>query len=198
MKKILMSALILFIGFAAYGQNIKKSSGSLNILKDIKTISVSFTYENMKVGKLTEEKYVEEKVEAYNKKKDGWGDEWHKAWLADREDRYEPKFMELFSKYLGEKDIEAIFLGKGDVKLIVNVDFIEPGFNVGVARKSASVDFTCRLVNKEDGSEIAKITIEDCSANNWGGNDYDVGFRVQESFAKGGRELAKFLIKNAK
>ena len=197
MKKILMSVLILFIGIGAFGQSIKKTSGSLNALKDTKSIGVSFTYENMKVGKMTEEKYVKEKIEAYNSKKSGLGDDWHKAWLSDRDERFEPKFIELFSKYLNDKDINAT-LGDGEILMKVNVDFIEPGFNVGVARRSASIDFTCIFVNKSDGKEIATIVIKDASANNFGGNDYDVGFRVQESFAKGGKELAKYLIKEAK
>ena len=197
MKKILMLALILFVGIGAYGQSIKKTFGSFIFLREAKTIGVSFTYENMKVGKMTEEKYVKEKIEAYNSKKSGWGDEWHKAWLSDRDERFEPKFIELFSKYLKDSGVSAI-LGDGEILMKINVDFIEPGFNVGVARRSASIDFTCIFVNKSDGKEIATIVIKDASANNFGGNDYDVGYRVQESFAKGGKELAKYLIKEAK
>ncbi len=197
MKKILMSVLILFIGFGAFGQSIKRTSGSLDILKTTKTIGVSFTYENMKVGKITEERYVKEKITAYNSKKQGQGDEWYKAWLSDRVERFEPKFMELFAKYLKEKGVNAI-LGEGEIVMKVNVDFIEPGFNIGITRKNAAIDFTCVFIDKTEGKEIATIVVKDASANSFSGNDYDVGFRVQESFAKGGRELAKFLIKESK
>lgn len=196
MKKNILLTLILLIGVAAFGQSIKRTSGNLDVLKSTKSIGVSFTYDNMKVGKLDEERYVQEKISDYNKKKSGSGEAWHKEWLADRSERFEPKFIELFSKYLGEKGISAN-LGEGNILMKVNVDFIEPGFNVGVARRNASIDFTCIITNSE-GKEIAAIIVKESSANSFGGNDYDVGYRVQESFAKGGRELAKFMLKDAR
>jgi len=196
MKKTILLSLILLIGVAASGQSIKRTSGNLDVLKSTKNIGVSFTYENMKVGKMDEERYVQEKISDYNKKKSGSGEAWHKEWIADRSERFEPKFIELFSKYLGEKGISAN-LGEGDILMKINVDFIEPGFNVGVARRNASVDFTC-IITSSDGKEIASVTVKEASANSFGGNDYDVGFRVQESFAKGGRELAKFMLKDAR
>jgi len=196
MKKFILFTLILFIGVIASGQSIKRSSGSLDALKGIKNIGVSFTYNNMKVGKMDEERYVQEKISDYNKKRAGSGEAWHKEWIADRSERFEPKFVELFSKYLGEKGINAN-LGTGDIIMKINVNFIEPGFNVGVARRNASVDFTC-IITTPDGKEIASVIVKEASANSFGGNDYDVGYRVQESFAKGGRELAKFMIKDAR
>jgi len=40
--------------------------------------------------------------------------------------------------------------------------------------------------------------VENSAANNFWGGDFDIGYRVQESFAKAGRELAEFMIKDAK
>lgn len=196
MKKILLFTLISLIGVVASGQSIKRTSGNLDVLKSTKSIGVSFTYENMKVGKMDEKTYVQEKISDYNKKESGSGEEWHKKWLADRGERFEPKFVELLSKYLGEKGISAN-LGEGDILMKINVDLIEPGFNVGVARRNASVNFTC-IITTPDGKEIASVIVKEASANSFTGYDFDVGYRVQESFAKGGRELAKFMIRDAR
>jgi hypothetical protein len=151
----------------------------------------------MKVGKLTEEEYVSKKMGEYNKKRDGWGDEWKGSWVGDRSSKFEPKFLELFTKYIGDKDLSINNSGS-EYEMVINADFIEPGFNVGVARKNSSIDLTCRFIKKADGSEMAVVIVKDASANNFWGGDFDIGFRVQESFAKAGRELAKFIIKEAK
>jgi len=197
MKKLLISLFLMFLCFGAYSQSIKRTSGSLAFLKTTKVIGVTFTYNNLSVGKLTEEEYVNKKMSEYNKQREGWGDEWKLAWIGDRKDKYEPKFLELFSKYIGEK---GVTVGTSDCayEMVVNTDFIELGFNVGVARKNASVSITCKFINKADGSEVGVVTVENSAANNFWGGDFDIGYRVQESFAKAGRELAEFMIKDAK
>jgi len=197
MKKLVILLTLMVICFASFGQSIKRTSGSLSFLKSVNVIGVTFTYDNMRVGKLAEEEYVSKKMSEYNKKRDGLGDEWKVSWIGDRESKFEPKFLELFSKYIGDKDLLVNNSGS-EYEIVVNADFIEPGFNVGVARKNASIDLTCRFIKKTDGSEIAVIIVKDASANNFWGGDFDIGFRVQESFAKAGRELAKFMIKDAK
>ena len=196
MKKLFVTFSVLLLCLTAGAQSIKVRSGSLAVLKGEKVVATSFTYENMKVGKLTESEYVKKKVSEYNNKKSGYGETWYENWINDRSARYEPKFNELFGKYLGEKGVNLN--GEANYMFVINADFIEPGFNVGVARKNASIDLTCRLINKADGTEVAVVTIMDASANNFWGEDYDVGYRVQESFAKAGRELAKFIIKECR
>lgn len=197
MKKILTSILLITFCFVANGQGFKKTSGSLGFFKSEKVVGVSFTYNDLKVGKLTETEYCRKKMGEYNEKRMGWGDEWKEAWVSDRAKRYEPKFIELFSKYIGEKGISVDNAGS-KYEIAINTDFIEPGFNVGVARKNASVDMTCRFIEKSTGKEVAVVIISDASANNFGGGDFDVAFRIQESFAKAGRELAKYIIKEEK
>ncbi|MDD3034646.1 MAG: hypothetical protein PHT25_08630 [Bacteroidales bacterium] len=196
MKKLLVTFSILLLCLTAGAQSIKVRSGSLAVLNGENVVATSFTYENMKVGKMAENDYVNKKVSEYNKKRSGYGETWHENWINDRSSRYEPKFNELFGKYLGEKGINLD--GDANYMFVINADFIEPGFNVGVTRKNASVNLTCHLINKSDGTEVAVITIINASANNFWGDDYDVGYRVQESFAKAGRELAKFIIKECR
>lgn len=198
MKKVITTFLLLScIATLSFAQSIVLTSGSVDFIKDQKVIDFSFSYEEMLVGKLTEQEYVDKKTSEYNKKEDGKGEEWKKAWYGDRTERFEPKFLELFDKYMSEVGIAAGTEG-AKYRIEINTDFTEPGWNVGVMRQNASVDLSCKVKNIETGEQVASIRIRNASANNFWGTDFTSGYRVQETYAKAGRELAKFLIKKAK
>ena len=198
MKKTTISLLLLWCAtIGAYAQSIVVTSGSADFIKGQTSVQFAFTYEDMLVGKLTESEYVDKKVNDYNGKEAGKGEEWRQAWFNDRAERYEPKFLELFDKYMNEVGIASTGEGAGYV-IEINTDFTEPGWNVGVMRQNASVDLTCRVKKIDTDEQVAVIKIRNASANNFWGTDFIVGYRIQETYAKAGRELAKFLIKKAK
>ena len=151
----------------------------------------------MLVGKMTESEYVNKKVTEYNEKEAGKGDEWKEAWYNDRKERFEPKFLELFDKYMEEAGIASTTEGANYV-IEINTDFNEPGWNVGIMRQNASVDLSCKVKKIDTNEQVASIRIRNASANNFWGTDFTSGYRVQETYAKAGRELAKFFIKKAK
>lgn len=196
-KGLLLIILFLLTGILADAQNIVLTSGSLAPLKTETVLKFEFTYNEMLVGKMTEAEYVEKKVGDYNSKEAGRGDTWQSNWIADRKGRFEPKFLELFDKYMAEKKIVSGTEGANYV-VVVNTDFTEPGFNVGVVRRNASIDLSCKILNIESGEQVASLKIRNASANNFWGTDFDSGYRLQETYAKAGREFAKFLIKKGK
>ncbi len=151
----------------------------------------------MLVGKMTESEYVNKKVTEYNEKEAGKGDEWKEAWYNDRKERFEPKFLELFDKYMEEAGVASTTEGANYV-IEINTDFTEPGWNVGIMRQNASVDLSCKVKKIDTNEQVASIRIRNASANNFWGTDFTSGYRVQETYAKAGRELAKFFIKKAK
>jgi hypothetical protein len=55
---------------------MKLASGKLDFLKGQKTINLVYSYNDMRVGKGTEQEYITKKVTEYNKDKPGKGDEW--------------------------------------------------------------------------------------------------------------------------
>lgn len=198
MKKVVCAAVMLcLLSVGVYAQSVALAFGDLKWLSGEKTLQFEFSYEDMQVGKLSEAEYVEKKVTEYNKKEAGRGDTWKKAWESDRKERFEPKFLELFDKYLSEKGITSAKEGAKYV-VKVNTNFTEPGFNVGVMRRNASVDVVCTIVEIATGKKVAVVKVRDASANSFWGTDFDSGYRLQESYAKAGREFAKFLIKKAK
>lgn len=197
MKFFFTTLLLCCITACVYSQSIVLISGKLDFLKNERGVQFKFTYDDMLVGKMTEAEYVEKKVTDYNAKEVGRGDTWRKAWLEDRTSRFQPKFIELFTKYMAEN--ETPFKIEDSKYLFeLNTNFTEPGFNVGVMRRNASIDLVCKIIEVSSGKQVAMINIRDAYANNFWGADFDSGYRLQESYAKAGRELAKFLIKKAK
>lgn len=197
MKKLLSLAAFILIAITLNAQAIVLTSGSLAPLKGEKVLGFEFTYHEMQVGKMTEEEYINKKVNDYNDKEQGRGDMWRANWVNDRTERYEPKFIELFDKYMADKSIRAGQEGANYV-IVLNTDFTEPGFNVGVVRKNAAIDLTGRIIKIDTDEVIATFRIKNASANNFWGTDFDSGYRIQETYGKAGREFAKFLIKKGK
>ncbi len=197
MKKFLSLCALCILSVSLYAQSIVVTSGSLDPLKGEKVLKFECTYEEMLVGKMTEAEYIAKKVDDYNKKEAGRGEKWRENWFADRQNRYEPKFIELFNKNMQDAGIVAGDEGANYV-FVMNTDFTEPGWNVGVARQNASVDLNIKVREIATGNQIASIKIRNASANNFWGNDFDSGYRLQESYGKAGREFAKYLIKKGK
>lgn len=184
--------------FAGYAQKITVISGSVAPLKDPSVIAFEFTYDNMIVGKMSEAGYVEKKVTEYNEKEPGRGDEWNILWVADRANRFEPKFIELFDKHMEPYGMSYDEPGKAKFIISINTDFTEPGFNVGVVRRNAEVSLTLKITDTGTGEQVGIVKILNSSANNFWGTDFESGYRIQECYAKAGREFAKFIIKKNK
>src|ERR1700743_789912 len=96
----IVAFMTFFVMNTSFGQKVRVIDGNLNALKGVKKMNLQFDYSKMGVGKFaTEEEYLSKKKDDYNKKESGKGDEWAKSWVADRKNRFEPQFKELFAKY---------------------------------------------------------------------------------------------------
>lgn len=173
-------------------QKLKLTEGSLDALKGQTEINTEFTYENLKVGKYDkEEEYIKDKTADYNKKEPGRGDSWAKAWKDDRQARYEPKFEELFND---KGNLKAVHKKTTKYTLIFKTTFIEPGFNVGVWRKNASMNGEVWIVETANPAKaVAKISLDKAQGRVFGGFDFDTGVRIAEAYADAGKALAKFM-----
>jgi hypothetical protein len=178
-----------------YGQKIKLLEGDLAPLKGQTSVKTEFQYE-MSVGKFDkEEDYIAKKKSELNEKEAGRGDTWEQSWVSDRQDRFEPQFRELFSKY---SDISTVG-DNADYTLIFKTVKTEPGFNVGIASKPAFIDGEAWIVESKNPSNVvAKISVVKAPGRDVMGFDYETGARLQEAYAKAGKELGAFLKKNIK
>lgn len=196
-KFIILTSICILAGFTGYSQKIKLTSGDLGFLKGETNINVEYDYENMGVGKFDkEEDYIAEKVDQYNKKEAGKGDEWKESWFADREENFEPKFEELFNKNLEKSKVEIGEFPDAAYTMLVKTTYTEPGFNIGVARKNAHTNLEIVFINNETSEEISTLTITKSPGLGAMGYDFDSGLRIQESYAKAGKELGQYLAKN--
>ena len=85
----LMFGSMTILALPSSAQRVKLAEGDLKPLAGQKEINLEFVYSDMKVGKMSEADYVKKKKDEYNKKEAGKGDAWEKAWMEDRETRYE-------------------------------------------------------------------------------------------------------------
>ena len=201
MKKLVYTALIALSAVSAhdsFAQRVVLQSGDVAKLADQKIVNVEYDYSEFGVGKFaTEQEYLDKKAAEYNAKEAGRGDTWKKAWVDDRKNRFEPKFEELFNKGMADKGLQVV-QSRPDAPytFIVRTKFVEPGFNVGVMRKNAYVDYEVDLVESANKStKVAQFNLRNIPGGQFGGFDFDTGVRIAESYAKAGKSLAAFLEK---
>jgi len=201
LKPILAVAIGVCFAVGASAQKMSLKSGSFKALSGQKEVNVIYTYDNMNVGtgkrETKETDYVAKKVAEYNEKEAGRGDDWSKAWVADREGRFHGKFEQLVNKGLSKVGI-MVGSGLSDAKytLIVHTTMTEPGFSIPmVMTVPAGINLEISLV--ETGSDKALGTMELIGApgNAFYGAAWDTGNRIQESYAKAGKEFANWLPK---
>jgi len=198
MKKLitLVIAIVALSFFTVNAQKVKVVSGNFAALKGQSNISIRFTYDNLKVGKMDENAYLEKKKNQYNEKEPGKGDLFIEAWKNDRATRYEPKFLELINKYLSKKGVTVDRdLADCEYEFILNTYFIEPGWNIGISRSNAFISTTLQLVNKQTGEKLGELNLIKAPGGQFGGYDFDSGVRVSEAYAKTGKTVAGFIFK---
>lgn len=178
-------------GVVASAQKVKIKSGNFKALKDITEYNVVFDYDGLTVGKFkTEEAFLEDKM----KKREGKGkdEDFRKNWYADRENRYEPKFIESFNKRFDGKVKAGKNLASAKYTLKVKTTWILPGYNVGIVRDDAEVSATLYVYETNNPSNVL-IEVDYLKAHGEGamGFDFNSGERIAEGYAKMAKEFAK-------
>ena len=195
---------MLFVGVAAFsfGQKIVNTSGDAKVafLKGQKAINIEYDYSEMGVGKYkTEEAYLEEKAAERNEKEAGSGDKWRDSWVGSRDRVYHTKFEELFNKGVAAKGMKGERGIDAEYTLIVKTTFTEPGFNIGITKKAASINVEYIFVETTNRDNVlAKFVQNGVPGAQAMGMDYDTSTRISESYAKAGKMLAAFLMKALK
>jgi len=197
MKTKMLAMLALVIAFAispAFAQKIKVTEGSLAAIKGVEKMNIVFDYSKMSVGKFKDEAdYIDKKKGEYNKKEEGKGDKWEKDWIADRTERYAPKFQELFNE---TSDFKVGDYPSEKYTLVVKTNKTEPGYNIQISRKNAEIAGEILVVETANPTKIVvKLSFDKALGRSFGGYDYDTGFRIQEAYADLGKALGKYMSK---
>lgn len=197
-KPSVLIILALLISSSIFAQTQAKK-GNYKFLKGESSLNIQYEYSDMTVGKnLTEEEYVNENVAERNEDEAGKGDKWKEGWISSRNDRYEPKFESLLNKSMEKTGITATEDSDSKYTLIVKTTYTEPGFNIGVMKKPAYVNYELTFIETETEKEVANYILEKVPGSQAMGGDFDVGSRIAESYAKSGKMLGSYIAKNLK
>lgn len=186
----------LFVSCTMMSQDMEVVKGDFKNLKGITEFNLIFDYSNLKVDKFdTEEAFLADKMKKREEK--GTDEDFKKSWFADRENRYEPKFIESFNKRFDNGEIKV---GKKltTAKYTINVktSWIYPGYNVGVMRQNAKINVIITVFETANPNNVlASIQYEKVPGNGAMGYDYNSGYRISESYAKLAKEFAAHIKK---
>ncbi len=201
MKKLtflLIAGLMLSLSQVSHAQKVTIKSGTLDFLSALSEIRVEYTYDDMMVGKMKEADYIVKKVKEYNEKEPGKGDTWQQAWVDDRTARFQPRFQEAFNNFFifAAVNFKIDPDAGGTHKMVVHTSFTEPGFNIYMTSKNASINAEVTFYDASN-AEIAKVIITNSPGSGFFEMDYDTGTRIQEAYANAGRSLAALVIEKA-
>jgi hypothetical protein len=179
-------------------QSMKLESGTLDFLKGQTVLNVEYVYDGLTVGKETEQAYMEKRMTEANKKEATGGEKWQAGWKEGRAKRFEPKFEELLNKQWAKKDVKAGKNPEAKYTLVLKTTNLDPGWNAGIMRSPASVSTEAHFYDTKDRSKsLAVISIKNAPGRDAMGYDFDATYRLQEGYAKTGKELGSFILKKA-
>lgn len=194
MKKIAMIVLVL-VSALTMAQPKRILSGDFKNLKGITEFNLVFDYTDLKVDKFeTEEAFLEDKM----KKREGKGtaEDFKKSWFSDREERYEPKFIESFNKRFDGAIKTDKNLASTKYTIKVQTLWIYPGYNVGIVRQPSKLNAIIKVFEIDNPNHIVlSVGYEKVLGNGAAGFDYNSGYRISEAYAKLAKEFAAELKK---
>ncbi len=183
-------------------QKIDVEKGDFTFLNGQKELNVEFTYSNLKLLKenVSNAEYVSNRTAELNEKSKGNGDAWAKKWASAPEHIWNPKFMELLTKYYGNEKGVNVQEGLSGAKytLVVDVVWIFPGWDAGIMKQPAKVSTVLRFVETANKNNVLlEIHTKDAPGDQWGSN-FSSESRIGEGFAKTAKSLAKMMVKKVK
>ena len=193
-----MLAVFTTVSFA---QKLKVESGNIKNLKGISEFQLEFDYSDLKVPDYdSEQDFLKDKMAKRDEKEAGSGQKFKESWFSDRENRYEPKFIESFNKRFEDGEVSV---GKDKTNsqyaMKIHTTLLYPGYNVGVWRQNSKIEAVITVYEIANPSNVlfsgSYTKVEGYGAF---GNDYDSGYRISEAYAKLAKEFAYYIKKKAK
>lgn len=193
MKKTVLAGLSVLFTLTMVAQKGKLLTGDWKSADGIQRFDLEFDYSNVEVPDFdTEEDYIKQKMKEKDEDNQGDGEIWKKRYFADREEHFEPKFIESFNKR-GDAKAGKDFDDATHV-LKVDITMLSHGWNVGVMRKAARLDAIITLYKRGDETPLLQVKYEDVKGADAMGYDFAIHSRVAEGFAK----LAKSFLADVK
>jgi hypothetical protein len=177
-------------------QKIVILSGNPDAFKKANSFRVTFDYADLKVeGYDNEQAYIAYMMDDAERRKKGSSEYWLKKWYSNRDTVFQPKFMELFSKYgAGKFKADTVFKNQ-QYMLNLHTQFVAIGFNKNFTKSPTYINVQVTLKG-ESNIEPLVISMENVIGDE-AFSSYSPDFRrIEEAYAKCGKELARFMLKS--
>ncbi|OBX24391.1 MULTISPECIES: hypothetical protein [Bizionia] len=200
MNKLLFFAILISTS-VVFSQKAKVTEGDWSDLKGITEYNLVFDYSNLEIPKFdSEEEFLKDKMDKRDEKEPGSGEKFKASWLSDREDFYEPRFIETFNdRYKNNlvkvnKDLES-----AEYTMKIHTTMIYPGYNVGVIRHNSKIEVTLSVYKNENPENIIfSVDYTKIQGQGNGGFDFNSGQRIADAYIIFARALTKHMYKNTK
>ena len=188
-------AIVVMASVVAKAQKVALESGNLKMLKGQKTLMIEYDFKDIDMGKEgSETDYLAKKKNDLNAKEPGKGDKFVDDWNTAKTSKYPEKFESLFNKEMEGKLSVASSNTSAKYKLIVKTLTMYPGFNVGITKWPAYCTFEFSIVETAKPDKVlCKIKNEKVPGSQVMGADFYPSQRMQESYAKSAKNLAKYM-----
>ena len=176
-------------------QEIEIVSGTPKYFKNASSYLIQFDYTDLEIGGYENEAsyiaYMREDAELRRKS----ADDWEQKWIDDRKTVFEPKFLELFTKHAGSKMIIDPNNKGQEFVIKLHTQFIEIGFNRNFKESPTYINVIATISDKDDTEKPLVISMKYIIGKE-AMSSYSADFRrIEEAYAKCGKELAKYMRK---
>jgi hypothetical protein len=200
MKKLLIFALLISTSFV-FSQKVNVTEGDWSNLKGISEYTLVFDYSDLEIPKYdSEEAFLDDKMAKRDEKEPGTGEAFKESWFSDRENYYEPRFIETFNERYKDGLVKVDRdLGSAEYTMKIHTTLIYPGYNVGVVRQNSKIEVTVSVFKNDNPDNIlfsAEFTKVEGAGN--AGYDFNSGQRIADAYIIFARSLEKNMYKNLK
>ena len=199
MNKLLFA--LLFSTTIVFSQKANVTKGDWSDLKGITEFNLEFDYSDLEIPKYdSEEAFLEDKIAKREEKEPGTGEKFRESWFSDRENYYEPRFIETFNDRYKDGLVKVDRdLGNAEYTMKVHTTFIYPGYNVGVVRKNSKLEVTLSVYKNDSPDDIIfEVDYTKIEGAGNGGYDFNSGQRIADAYIIFARRLTKDMYKNNK
>lgn len=182
MKNSILICFLIFSSFVS-AQRFDILSGDLKNLKAISEYNVAFDYSNLEVnGFDSEEAYLKDKM-GKRDHIEGKAEKFKENWYSDRENKYEPKFINYFNNRFEKKEVKISKNSDAKYTMNVKTTWIYPGYVLGKVEPAKLSAIISVFETENPKNILVKIKFEKLIGLAYELNS-DQGYRIAGAYEK--------------
>lgn len=196
MAKQLFTVIVLFITYSGFCQKFKTEKGTLDNITGIEQYKIVFEYpSDLEIHNFdSEEDFLKVQVDKRESKKAGSGERFKKLWFENRENRYEPTFIQEFNDFMLEDRHITVSKNyqEADHTMVVKIHSIHPGNDIVLWHQKAEMEVTFEIYRSDD---LKTLLYSTKPLEIHGIADGDEFEKVTTAYGQLGRWSAKFFCR---